>query len=413
MSTQIAPLSRVPAPNDPVEVFDANAFAFNVSLETFRTQVNDLALDMQNNADVAAALILGMALPQYAGTSTTSLAIGTGAKSFVTQSGKAWTVGQEVVASNGSAYMKGNVTGYTGTALDVNVTRTSGSGTLGSWTIGLSYKALGLAPRSTRIDVASVAGTVNLTTSAPDTDDIRITGALAITGFTVATDRVLRVVAGGAFTLTNGASLVTQTGANIVCAAGDTFQLRATAANVVEVLQFVSAASAGGTVNLSGNQTIAGVKTFSSMPIVPTQSMVQLNTNGAAAAGYGSTNTAIRRFANVAVSQGTDITYADSASLGASFTINVSGVYAISHSASYGSTNLNAGISLNSTQLSTDPTGVNAANMLAISGNNAVNGATNSSWTGYLASGSVIRPHGNPSANTGSTPSQFSITRVG
>ena len=107
--------------------------------------------------------------------------------------------------------------------------------TLGAQAAG-SYQ-----PRATRIDVASVAGVVNLTTAAPDTDDIRITGALAITGFTVVTDRVLRVVAGGAFTLTNGASLVTQTGANIVCAAGDTFMLRATAANVVEVLNYVFA----------------------------------------------------------------------------------------------------------------------------------------------------------------------------
>lgn len=99
----------------------------------------------------------------------------------------------------------------------------------------------GVSPRATRIDVASVAGTVDLTANAPNTDDIRITGALAITGFTVATDRVLRVTAGGAFTLTNGAGLVTQTGANIVVAAGDTFMLRATAANTVEVLNYATA----------------------------------------------------------------------------------------------------------------------------------------------------------------------------
>lgn len=98
---------------------------------------------------------------------------------------------------------------------------------------------LGVPPRATRIDVASVAGTVDLTANAPDTDDIRITGALAITGFTVAVGRVLRVTAGGAFTLTNGAGLVTQTGANIVAVVGDTFLLRATAANVMEVLNYV------------------------------------------------------------------------------------------------------------------------------------------------------------------------------
>lgn len=95
---------------------------------------------------------------------------------------------------------------------------------------------LGVAPRAARIDVASVAGTVDLTANAPNTDDIRITGALAITAFTVAAGRVLRVTAGGAFSLVNGANLVTQTGANVVVVAGDTFILRATAANTVEVL---------------------------------------------------------------------------------------------------------------------------------------------------------------------------------
>lgn len=97
---------------------------------------------------------------------------------------------------------------------------------------------LEVAPRATRIDVASVAGTVNLTTAAPDTDDIRITGTNAITGFTVAVGRVFRVTAGGAFTLTNNSNIVTQEGANIVCTAGDTFMLRATAANTVEVMNY-------------------------------------------------------------------------------------------------------------------------------------------------------------------------------
>jgi hypothetical protein len=102
--------------------------------------------------------------------------------------------------------------------------------------------ALGVAPRATRIDVASVAGTVDLTANAPDSDDIRITGSLTVTGFTVAVGRVIRVTAGGAFTLTNNANIVTQTGANIVAASGDTFMLQATAANVVEVLSYVAAA---------------------------------------------------------------------------------------------------------------------------------------------------------------------------
>lgn len=97
----------------------------------------------------------------------------------------------------------------------------------------------GASPRATRIDVATVAGVVNLTTEAPDTDDIQLTGTLQPTAFTVAVGRVLRVTMKDGFTLPNNTAIVTQTGANIVAPAGSTFMLRATAADVVELLGYV------------------------------------------------------------------------------------------------------------------------------------------------------------------------------
>jgi hypothetical protein len=85
---------------------------------------------------------------------------------------------------------------------------------------------------TTRIDVAS-ASTVNLTTAAPN---IRITGAVAITGFTVAIGQTYIVSFSGAATLTNNAAIVTNNGANIIVTAGDSCIIRATAANVVEIV---------------------------------------------------------------------------------------------------------------------------------------------------------------------------------
>lgn len=108
---------------------------------------------------------------------------------------------------------------------------------------------IGASPRAARVDVASVAGVVDLTANAPNTDDIRITGTLGITGFTVGAGRVLRVVAGGAFTLTNGAGIVTQTGSNIVVAPGDTFSIRAVTTNAVEVLSYSSNAPTVASIN--------------------------------------------------------------------------------------------------------------------------------------------------------------------
>lgn len=98
----------------------------------------------------------------------------------------------------------------------------------------LAYTPVG-ALDSYRVDVAS-ASAVNLTTSAPNTRHINITGATTITDFTVAVGRCYFVRFAGALTLTNNASIVTQSGANIITAAGDTCIIRATAANVAEIL---------------------------------------------------------------------------------------------------------------------------------------------------------------------------------
>jgi hypothetical protein len=142
-----------------VAVFDANAFAFLAALPTFRAQANALAVDVQTDADLIASMALAMALPNYAGTSTTTNAVGTGPKSFVTQSGKGWAVGQVLVVSNGNNYMSGTVTAYTGSALDINVATISGSGTFSSWSIAVSFNSIpGLAESGTNTDIASLGG---------------------------------------------------------------------------------------------------------------------------------------------------------------------------------------------------------------------------------------------------------------
>lgn len=93
---------------------------------------------------------------------------------------------------------------------------------------------------TTRIDVAS-ATTVNLTTGAPNTRHINITGTTTITGFTIAAGQCYFVRFNATLTLTNLAALVTQTGANITTQPGDTCIIRATADNVVEVMVYVDA----------------------------------------------------------------------------------------------------------------------------------------------------------------------------
>lgn len=137
-------------------------------------------------------------------------------------------------------------------------------------------------------------------------------------------------------------------------------------------------------------------------------SMVRLDTQN----GYGSTNTRIPRFTNIRANQGNDITYADSATLGASFTINTAGVYAISFTFSAGASEGFA-VTLNESAgtLSSAAAAVAVSEVLQFCDSPAEGSAGALAWTGYLAAGSIIRPHTN--AGTSSAPRfMFTITRV-
>jgi hypothetical protein len=138
------------------------------------------------------------------------------------------------------------------------------------------------------------------------------------------------------------------------------------------------------------------------------QSMIRLNT----ANGYGSTNTVIRRWTNVVTNQGSDITYADSATLGGTFTINNAGVYAIGYNDQFSGFNW-FGISLSSNQLTTVVTNITAANRLSVTITPASDYGAHTSWTGYLLAGAIIRAHTNGGASGASVVAeQFTITRV-
>jgi hypothetical protein len=73
----------------------------------------------------------------YGGTSATSLLIANSVtKTFTTQAGLAYQVGNYVRASsaaNGANFMEGNVSSYSGTTLAIAVTKIGGSGTFADW----------------------------------------------------------------------------------------------------------------------------------------------------------------------------------------------------------------------------------------------------------------------------------------
>lgn len=128
--------------------------------------------------------------------------------------------------------------------------------------------------------------------------------------------------------------------------------------------------------------------------------------------GFGSTNTAIRRFSTIEHSQGNSVSFNDSATLGSSFTINKTGIYAISLTDNFTAA-AHMGISKNSNQLTTGIQSITQSHVLAATTTTAAAYMGNVAITTLLYAGDVIRAHAAPSGgNSTSSGERFCITRI-
>jgi hypothetical protein len=113
---------------------------------------------------------------------------------------------------------------------------------------------------------------------------------------------------------------------------------------------------------------------------------------------------------------GGSVTYADSATLGASFTINKSGIYTITSSDHINSVAvLYIGLSLNSTELTTNVQSIIDSTRLDLS-YRSVDAALKARATLHLKGGStkdVVRPHTDGSPTETGARVNFRIKRIG
>lgn len=223
---------------------------------TSATNAATSATNSANSATAAAAsATTAVNAPGTNATSTTSLTISAASKTLTIQTGKSIVVGMTVkIASTASPtnWMLGDVTAYTsGTgSLTVNVVLTNGSGTFADWTVSLSGSVpatvattgsntyTGVQNEFHGADIASAA-TINLTTATGNLVDV--TGTTTITAITLADGYERTVRFTGVLTLTNGASLVLPSGADITTAAGDFAIFRGYWAGVVRCVSYVRA----------------------------------------------------------------------------------------------------------------------------------------------------------------------------
>lgn len=131
-----------PTRGDTDALFTARADALLAAFPLMVTEIN--------------AAIEAMNLNSTNGTSATSMLIGTGSKTFVTQTGKSYVPGQTIkvaYTTDPTKWMLGDVTAYnTGTgSLTVFVQFVQGSGTFGAWTLSLSAPAPVTIPTGSKI----------------------------------------------------------------------------------------------------------------------------------------------------------------------------------------------------------------------------------------------------------------------
>lgn len=128
--------------------------------------------------------------------------------------------------------------------------------------------------------------------------------------------------------------------------------------------------------------------------------------------GYGSTNTKIVRWTTTSTT-GSNITLTQSSTLGDIFTINTTGLYSVALSWGFATTGW-CGISLNSSQLTTNIESITAADVVAIAYAGVSGGIVAANACLILTAGDIIRVHNDGGAGPpGSARSYFTITQVG
>ncbi len=239
--------------------------------------------------------------------------------------------------------------------------------------------------------VASHATTAAIWTAAGDF--INWTGTATTTAFPAAGQAGMCkiLICAGAAVFTAGTNMLIDgiaSGSSMTCAAGDRVVVIA-----VATTQF----------------KLSRIKYDGTAQVLAGDHIVTVTTGN----GWGSGSTAIRRFTTEEVNTGAAITYADSASLGATFTINTAGLYEIHYIEIYATGATYFGISKNSSQLTTAIQSITAATNLIF---HATVAGFYGPVTGVFsfAAGDVIRPHGGGSNLVDSNAlTKFSIRRIG
>jgi hypothetical protein len=366
--------------------------AASTAIQITESQVTNLT------SDLAGKQATGNYITALTGDATAS-GPGSAALTLATVNSNVGTFVSTTVNAKGLVTAAGNLTGdgtTSGAALTL-ATVNSNVGSFGSSTSipSLTVNAKGLVTAASGNVVIAPAGTLTGTTLASNV----VTSSLTSVG-TITTG----VWTGTTLAIANGG-----TGATSKAAAFDALSPMTTGGDLI----YGGASGTGtrlanGTAGqfLKSNGTTAAPSWADA--VSPANSSVICDSGN----GHGSTNTKIRRFTNSATT-GSAITYADSATLGATFTINTAGRYAIMIADRSTTVTSVIGISVNSAQLTTSIQSITTANRLGLFQQGVPANVGAFSTTRYLAVNDVIRSHDDGSCDESTGLCQFSIVYLG
>jgi hypothetical protein len=167
------PITVVPAP--PLRSQGKTQAQYSSEFEAFAVALPQMATDFN-----AAATLAQLSTTT---TSSSSVLIGTGSKTFTVAAGLGFVTGMALrIANSSTAYMNADITSYSATTLIVNVTSVVGSGTLASWSISLAAVGANTAGAVAFTPAGGIAAT-NVQSAIQELDTEKLSNAAgAVTG---------------------------------------------------------------------------------------------------------------------------------------------------------------------------------------------------------------------------------------
>lgn len=168
-------------------------------------------------------------------------------------------------------------------------------------------------------------------------------------------------------------------------------------------------------INSDGSINAALYGTIPSGFVTFPTSRILITSPGATTAGYGTTNTTVRRYANGIVATGTDITSADTAAAGTSINLVNAGYYCMSASDYNSGSSATFGFTLNGTHLTASIVGGTLGPLEVLNHMSTPGGSQTGSvnYCGSFASGDIIRVQaGGTGPNATDNLARIDVSRV-